>query len=108
MMMPVALLVFVPRMFDRIQVWFGAGLLSPFDIRTRYHQELQETFLAMTVCLYRLRDDVAVGERGGACSTRFSNSRTWPCHAWARAGAGGETLEQRGIRCPVGKQARRF
>jgi hypothetical protein len=28
-------------MFDRIQVWFGAGLLSPFDIRIRYHQELR-------------------------------------------------------------------
>jgi hypothetical protein len=53
-MVPVALLVFVPRIFDRIQLWFGMGLLAPFDIRTRYHQELQETFISMTVFLYLL------------------------------------------------------
>ncbi|WP_404382748.1 hypothetical protein [Caenispirillum salinarum] len=49
---PAALLVFLPRIFDRIQVWFNVALPPPFDIPTRHHQEMQETFIAMTVFLY--------------------------------------------------------
>lgn len=51
---PTALLVFAPRLFDRLQVWTGTTLPPPFDISTRHHQELQETFIAMTVFLYLL------------------------------------------------------
>lgn len=53
-LMPVAAMVFVPRIFDRIQVWFDVTLPHPFDIDTRYHQEMQETFIAMAIFLYLL------------------------------------------------------
>lgn len=53
-MVPVAVMVFVPRIFDRIQVWFDVTLPYPFDIDTRYHQEMQETFIAMAIFLYLL------------------------------------------------------
>lgn len=53
-LMPVAVMVFVPRIFDRIQVWFDVTLPHPFDIDTRYHQEMQETFIAMAIFLYLL------------------------------------------------------
>lgn len=49
---PAALLVFLPRVLDRIQVWFKVELPFPFDIPTRHHQEMQETFIAITVFLY--------------------------------------------------------
>lgn len=53
-LVPVAVMVFVPRIFDRIQVWFDVTLPYPFDIHTRYHQEMQETFIAMAIFLYLL------------------------------------------------------
>lgn len=46
------MLVFLPRVFDRVQVWFDVALPPPFDIPTRHHQEMQETFIGMTVFLY--------------------------------------------------------
>lgn len=51
---PTAVFVFAPRIFDRIQVWFDTTLPPPFDISTRHHQEMQETFIAMTVFVYLL------------------------------------------------------
>jgi len=54
MMIPASLLVVLPRVFDRLQVWFDTSLPPPFDIPTRYHQELQETQIALVIFLYLL------------------------------------------------------
>lgn len=53
-LVPAGLLVFAPRILDRLQVWFGVVLPPPFDLSTRHHQELQETSIAIAVFLYFL------------------------------------------------------
>ena len=53
-MIPTALVVFLPRIVDRIQVWFDVSLPGPLFVSTRGFQELQELFIATFVFLYLL------------------------------------------------------
>ncbi|MGF1625492.1 MAG: hypothetical protein ACFCVH_11465 [Alphaproteobacteria bacterium] len=47
-----AVLVFAPRIVDRIQVWFNVEMPEPFHIPTRQFQEIQELFISLFIVLY--------------------------------------------------------
>ncbi|WP_142850041.1 hypothetical protein [Telmatospirillum sp. J64-1] len=53
-LIPAALCVFVPRLFDRATVLLGASLPHPFNLSTRHHQELQELMISIFLFLYLL------------------------------------------------------
>ncbi len=54
LMIPAALLVILPRLVDRFQVWFDVLVPPPFYVPTRQYQEMQELFIAAFVFLYVL------------------------------------------------------
>ena len=54
LMIPTALIVVLPRLVDRVQIWFDVLAPPPFDIPTRHYQEIQELFIACFVFLYVL------------------------------------------------------
>jgi len=51
---PTAVLVFAPRIVDRIQVWFKVSVPEPFFITTRHYQEIQEMFIGLFAALYMI------------------------------------------------------
>ena len=54
LLIPTSLIVVLPRVIDRIQVWFDVALPGRFFVSTRGFQELQELFIATFVFLYLL------------------------------------------------------
>ncbi len=53
-LIPTSLIVVLPRLIDRVQVWFDVSLPGPFFVSTRGFQELQELFIGVFVILYML------------------------------------------------------
>lgn len=51
-LIPTTLVLFLPRLFERIQFWTDAGLTGRFFATTRDYQELQELLIAVFVFLY--------------------------------------------------------
>ena len=54
LLIPTSLIVVLPRVIDRIQVWFDVGMPGPFFVSTRGFQELQELFIGIFVFIYLL------------------------------------------------------
>lgn len=54
LLIPTSLIVVLPRVIDRIQVWFDVSLPGPFFVTTRGFQELQELFIAIFIFIYLL------------------------------------------------------
>lgn len=66
LLIPTSLIVVLPRVIDRIQVWFDVSLPGPFFVSTRGFQELQELFIAIFVFLYVLNIFLRVRRFEGA------------------------------------------
>lgn len=51
-MIPTTLVMFLPRVVERFQLWFDTSLTGEFIVTTRDYQELQELFISVFVFLY--------------------------------------------------------
>lgn len=51
-MIPTTLVMILPRVIERFQVWFDTSLTAEFIVTTRDYQELQELFISVFVFLY--------------------------------------------------------
>lgn len=53
-MIPTTLIVFLPRVGERFQLWFDVSPTGPYVVTTRDYQELQELYIGIFVFLYLL------------------------------------------------------
>ncbi|RVU38751.1 hypothetical protein EOI86_05630 [Hwanghaeella grinnelliae] len=53
-LVPTSLIVFLPRLAERIQLWFDISVTGPYVMTTRDYQELQELYISLFVFIYLL------------------------------------------------------